>query len=105
MLIINGVNVFPSQIEEVLMKMPEVGTNYQIVIEKSGALDRLTIKTEVTPTIFSDDARVLGALRDRIKDQLKASIVIKPVVELHEPGVLPVSEGKAVRVIDIRTRI
>ncbi|HUV06892.1 MAG TPA: phenylacetate--CoA ligase [Spirochaetia bacterium] len=105
MLIINGVNVFPSQIEEVLMKMPEVGTNYQIVIEKKGALDQLTVKTEVTPRIFSDDSRVLNTLRTKIKDNLKASIAIGPVVELHEPGVLPVTEGKAVRVIDIRDRI
>lgn len=102
MLIINGVNVFPSQIEEVIMKMPEIGTNYQIALEKRGALDRITVKTEVGPGIFSDDARDLNALRDRIREHLKASISISPVVELHEPGVLPVSEGKAKRVVDLR---
>ncbi len=102
MLIINGVNVFPSQIEEIIMKMPEIGTNYQISLEKTGALDRLTVKTEVGPGIFSDDARDLNALRERIREHLKASISISPVVELHEPGVLPVSEGKAKRVVDLR---
>ncbi len=102
MLIINGVNVYPSQIEEILMKMPEVGTNYQIVISKNGALDHLVVKTEVTPAIFSDDARDLNALRRRIVDNLRAAIAIGGEVELHEPGMLPVSEGKAVRVIDTR---
>jgi phenylacetate-CoA ligase len=102
MLIINGVNVYPSQVEEVLMKMPEVGTNYQIVISKKGALDHLVIKTEVTSAIFSDDARDLNALRRRIVDNLRAAIAIGGDVELHEPGMLPVSEGKAVRVIDTR---
>jgi phenylacetate-CoA ligase len=102
MLIINGVNVFPSQIEEVIMKMPEIGTNYQIVVEKAGALDKLTVKTEVGPDIFSDDSRDLNAIKERIKHHLKASITISPLVELHEPGMLPVYEGKALRVIDSR---
>jgi phenylacetate-CoA ligase len=102
MLIINGVNVFPSQIEEVIMKLPEIGTNYQIVVEKAGALDRITVKTEVGAEIFSDDARDLNALRNRIREHLKASISIAPVVELHEPGFLPVHEGKAKRVFDDR---
>ena len=102
MLIINGVNVFPSQIEEVIMKLPEIGTNYQIVVEKAGALDRITVKTEVGAEIFSDDARDLNALRNRIREHLKASISIAPVVELHEPGILPVHEGKAKRVFDER---
>ncbi len=102
MLIINGVNVFPSQIEEVIMKLPEIGTNYQIVVEKAGALDRITVKTEVGAEIFSDDARDLNALTYRIREHLKASISISPVVELHEPGILPVHEGKAKRVFDER---
>lgn len=102
MLIINGVNVFPSQIEEVIMKMSEIGTNYRIVVRKEGTLDRLIVQTEVGPAIFSDDARDLNALRRRIIENLKASITISPTVELHEPGVLPVQEGKAIRVVDER---
>lgn len=102
MLIINGVNVFPSQIEEVIMRLPEIGTNYLIVVEKTGALDKLTVQTEVGAEIFSDDTRDLNAIRQRIKEHLKASISISPAVELHEPGILPVHEGKARRVLDHR---
>lgn len=102
MLIINGVNVFPSQIEEVIMKMPEVGTNYRILVKKEGVLDRLIVQTEVGPSIFSDDARDMNALKRRIIDNLRASITISPTVELHEPGILPVQEGKAIRVVDER---
>jgi phenylacetate-CoA ligase len=105
MLIINGINVFPSQIEEVIMAMPEVGNNYLILVEKEGALDRLTVKVEVGPGVFADDSRPLNALRDRIRARLQASISINPRVELHEPGVLPVSEGKAKRVVDERTKL
>jgi phenylacetate-CoA ligase len=104
MLIINGVNVFPSQIEEVIMGMKEVGNNYLIVVEKEGALDRLTVKTEIGPDIFMDDARPLNALRDKIKETLQVSISIAPRVELVESGSLPISEGKAVRVQDSRPK-
>jgi len=104
MLIINGVNVFPSQIEEVIMGMKEVGNNYLIVVEKDGALDRLTVKTEISAEIFMDDSRPLNALKDKIKETLQASISINPKVELHESGSLPVTEGKAVRVKDNRPK-
>ena len=104
MLIINGVNVFPSQIEEVIMGMKEVGNNYLIVVEKEGALDRLTVKTEVSSDTFMDDSRPLNALKERIKETLQASISISPRVELLESGSLPVSEGKAVRVKDSRPK-
>jgi phenylacetate-CoA ligase len=104
MLIINGVNVFPSQIEEAIMAIKEVGNNYLIVVEKEGALDRLTVKVEVGPNIFMDDSRPLNALKEKIRKIIQASITINPRVELHEPGALPVSEGKAVRVQDKRPR-
>jgi phenylacetate-CoA ligase len=104
MLIINGVNVFPSQIEEVIMAIKEVGNNYLIVVEKEGVLDKLTVKTEVGPDIFMDDARPLNALKERIRKTIQASITINPRVELHESGSLPVSEGKAVRVRDKRPK-
>ncbi|GHT83844.1 phenylacetate-coenzyme A ligase [Spirochaetia bacterium] len=104
MLIINGVNVFPSQIEEVIMAMKEVGNNYLIEIVKDGALDKLTVKTEVGPESFKDDSRPLNALKERIRKTLQASITINPRVELHESGSLPVSEGKAKRVYDMRPK-
>lgn len=102
MLIINGVNVFPSQIEEVLMKTLEVGTNYLIQLEKRGSLDRLVVKTEIDPRLFTGDPDALDDLRERISELLRSAILVKPVVELHEPGSLPVSEGKAQRVVDLR---
>jgi phenylacetate-CoA ligase len=104
MLIINGVNLFPSQIEEVIMGMKEVGNNYLIVVEKDGVLDRLTVKTEVRADIFMDDSRPLNALREKIRKTLQASITVNPKVELHESGSLPVSEGKAKRVQDNRPK-
>ncbi len=104
MLIINGVNVFPSQIEEKIMKIPEVATNYQIHVDKKGALDRLTVKVEIYPKLFLGEVSKLEALKHRIVEELKASITISPGVELHEPGSLPVFEGKAKRVVDERPK-
>jgi phenylacetate-CoA ligase len=104
MLIINGVNVFPSQIEEKVMKIPEVATNYQIHVDKKGALDRLTVKVEIYPKLFLGEVANLEALKHKIVDELRASIVISPLVELHEPGALPVFEGKAKRVVDERPK-
>ncbi len=104
MLIINGVNVFPSQIEEKIMKIPEVATNYQIHVDKKGALDRLTVKVEIYPKLFLGEVAKLEALKHKIVDELRASIVISPLVELHEPGALPVFEGKAKRVVDERPK-
>ena len=104
MLIINGVNIYPSQIEEAIMRLPEIGNNYQIVVEKVGALDKLTVKTEVNRRNFSDDARDLNSLKNRTVESLKSSIVITPLVEFHEPGMLPVQEGKAQRVFDMREK-
>jgi phenylacetate-CoA ligase len=102
MLIINGVNIFPSQIEEALLRTKGVGANYLIVVEKDGVLDRMTIKVEITPEMFADDTRVINALRERIRDELTALITIRPLVEIKQPGSLPVAEGKAKRVEDLR---
>jgi phenylacetate-CoA ligase len=105
MLIIGGVNVFPSQIEEVIMRIPEVGTNYQIYVSRDGSLDKLTVKVEIYQKMFTGDLKQLDALKGKIKDELRASIVLNPVVELHEPGALPVFEGKAQRVVDQRPKL
>jgi phenylacetate-CoA ligase len=105
MLIINGVNVYPSQIEAVIMKVPEVGNNYQIHLSKDGALDEIVVKVEIYSKMFKGDLGQIDRLRDRIREDLKASIIINPTVQLHEPGSLPVFEGKAKRVVDNRTKI
>ncbi len=105
MLIVNGVNVFPSQIEEVIMNIPEVGTNYQVQLEKEGALDKLIVKVEIYSKMFKGELAELDRLKGKIKDALRAAIVINAAVELHEPGSLPVFEGKAKRVIDLRPKL
>ncbi|ULQ58889.1 hypothetical protein K7I13_10155 [Brucepastera parasyntrophica] len=102
MLIINGANVFPSQIEEVLLRTKGVGANYFIIVTKEGVLDRLTVQVEITPEMFADDSRVINALRRRLENEIAALITINPVVEIKQPGSLPVSEGKAKRVEDRR---
>jgi phenylacetate-CoA ligase len=105
MLIINGVNIFPSQIEEVVMGIREAGNNYLIVVEKDGYMDRITVKTEVSPQIFKDDdARALNAIRENIRRALQNTITVNPRVELVESHSLPVSEGKAKRVLDTRPK-
>jgi phenylacetate-CoA ligase len=81
-----------------------VATNYQIHVEKKGALDRLTVQVEIYPKLFLGEVSKLEALRERIKEELRSSITITPVVELHEPGSLPVFEGKAKRVVDDRPK-
>jgi phenylacetate-CoA ligase len=105
MLIINGVNIFPSQIEDVIMKVPEVGTNYQIVVDKNGALDKLTVKTELYSKIFDGDFSLVSKIKLKLQAMLKDTILVNPSIELHEPGGLPVSEGKAKRVFDNRPKM
>jgi len=102
MMIVGGVNVFPSQIETVLMNVPEVGNNYQIVLERENGLDRLYIKVELYSKMFSGDLNELKKLKADIVERLRALIVVNPRIELLEPGALPPSMGKAVRVIDNR---
>ena len=105
MLIVNGVNVYPSQVESVIMKIPDVGNNYQIHVEKDGALDKLIVKVELYSKMFHGELSEIERLKTLIKENLRASIIINPAVELHEPGALPVFEGKAKRVVDNRPKI
>ncbi|MFW6137582.1 MAG: phenylacetate--CoA ligase family protein [Spirochaetota bacterium] len=104
MLIIKGVNLYPLQIEKVLMNIPQVGNNYLIEIDKTDYLDTLNIKVEVGPQIFHGEIGELEALKNRITQDLKNEILIAPRVVLVEPNSLPASEGKAVRVIDKRNK-
>jgi len=102
MLIIRGINVFPSQIEYVLMQTREVGKHFQLVVERDGALDKMTVRVEVSTEAFSDKINDMIALKNRIKDRLKHFLNINTEVELLEPGSLPRFEGKAKRIIDKR---
>jgi phenylacetate-CoA ligase len=102
MMIIKGVNIFPIQIEKRLMEIPGVGNNFVIILEREGYDDYMTVKVEVQNEVFTGDLRPLENLRKRIVDELKADILITPRVKLVEPGSIPATEGKAIRVIDNR---
>ncbi len=102
MLIIRGVNVFPSQIEHVLMSIEGVEPHYQIIIDKQGALDVMEVQVEVSEEIFSDEIKVLESLAKRIEQELKETLAVSCRVKLVEPRSIQRSEGKAKRVIDKR---
>lgn len=102
MLIIRGVNVFPSQIEGVLMSIPEIGGNYEIIVERVGHLDKLTINVEVKDVALLDNYAKLEDLVKRIKQKLKVVLQIDATVKLVEPQSLKRFEGKAKRVTDLR---
>lgn len=100
MIIIRGVNIFPQQVERVLMGIKAVAQNYQIVLE---AYDQMTVRVEISRDLFDGRVEHLVNLRNEITEKLRSEILVRPKVELLEPGTLPVSEGKSTRVIDKRT--
>lgn len=102
MIIVRGINVFPSQVEFALLSNPEVGNEFQIIVERKGALDDMMVKVELKPEAFTDNIIQLNALRERIEDRLKNLVNVSAEVELVEPGTLPRFEGKAKRVVDRR---
>ena len=104
MLIVRGVNVFPSQIETGLLAVDKVLPHYQIIVERTGDLDILEVKVEVTPEAFGDDIKSLELLRKRIGASIQHIINISVKVTLAEPNSLPRSEGKIKRVIDNRPK-
>ncbi|PTN36850.1 phenylacetate--CoA ligase family protein [Desulfonatronum sp. SC1] len=102
MIIIKGVNIFPMQVERVLMAIPEVGQNYLIVLERQGFLDQFKVQVEVKSEFFVEDMRELKKLQSKITDLLRDELLVTPKVELVEARSLPCSEGKALRVCDLR---
>ena len=102
MLIIRGINVFPSQIEYVLLSMPQLGNEFQIIVDRTGALDEMTVRVELKPEGFVDDMAKIEVLRDKIASKLRTTLMVNACIELVEPGTLPRFEGKAKRVIDKR---
>jgi phenylacetate-CoA ligase len=103
MLIIRGINVFPSQIEYALMAIPEVGQHFQIVVERKGALDDLLIRVELNKESFSDKITDLMQIRHNVENRLRSSLNVNVSVDLVEPGSLPRFEGKSKKVIDKRS--
>ena len=104
MLIVHGVNLFPSQVETALLSLPEVEPHYQIILTPTETLDLFEIKVELKPEAFSDNIRELEALRKRVFAAVKQIIGLSPKITLVEPGSLPRSEGKIKRVIDLRKK-
>ncbi|MFH0879365.1 MAG: phenylacetate--CoA ligase [Lentisphaerota bacterium] len=102
MLIIRGVNVFPSQIEGVLMEIEGIEPHYVIVVDKTGALDELEIKVEVSEKIFSDEIRKLESVRRKISEEIRSVLSVSAKITLVEPKTIERSLGKAKRVIDRR---
>jgi phenylacetate-CoA ligase len=99
MLIVRGVNIYPQQIERILMVQAGVGRNYLIELE---GLDEMTVKVELAEAGFTGRVEHLMKLQSQLAEKLRAEILVKPQVQLLPPGSLPVSEGKAKRVIDNR---
>ncbi|NMW20550.1 MAG: phenylacetate--CoA ligase [Chlorobiaceae bacterium] len=102
MLIIRGVNVFPSQVESVLLEMSETKPHYLIVVDRDNNLDRMEIQVEIEEAFFSDEVKELEGLRQRLKANIASTLGISAVIRLVEPGTIERSMGKAKRVIDKR---
>ena len=102
MLIIRGVNVFPSQIEEVLFSIDGISPHYQIILERAGALDSATILVEANANLFFDEMKKQRQFLDKINYELKTTLGLDVAVKLVEPHSIERSEGKAKRIIDKR---
>jgi phenylacetate-CoA ligase len=102
MLIIRGVNVFPSQIESVLLEFGETAPHYQLIVDKIGILDTLEVQVEMTSNLFSDEVRHIEVLEKKIRREIECTLGISCKVRLVEPKSIDRSEGKARRIIDKR---
>jgi phenylacetate-CoA ligase len=102
MLIIRGVNVFPSQVESVLAEIEGVEPHYQIVVDRRGALDDFELLVEVSAVLFADTVGALTQLKERIRARMESVLGLSPRIKLVEPRTLERTAGKARRVIDRR---
>jgi phenylacetate-CoA ligase len=102
MLIIRGVNVFPSQVESVLLQFDETAPHYQIILTSEHGLDQMEVQVEVTPRIFSDKVATMETLQRRLSNEMRQVLQTRVQVTLVAPSTIQRSEGKAKRVIDRR---
>ena len=105
MLVIRGINVFPSQIEHVLLKIPEVGNQFMVYIDRINHLDEMTVDVEINREYFSGELADLANLQKKVVKELRDALELRTTVKLVEPGSLPRFEGKAKRVIDRREAV
>ncbi|HYA47099.1 MAG TPA: phenylacetate--CoA ligase [Burkholderiales bacterium] len=103
MLIIRGVNVYPSQIEAVLVGLPDVAPYYQLVVERKGAMDHLTVEVEIGPGL-AGSANAYPVVAEQVRHHIKSMIGVSTEVVMKQPGEIPRSQGKAVRVRDLRPK-
>lgn len=102
MLIIRGVNVYPSQIEQVLVGIPGVAPHYQVMLSKRGSMDHVEVHVEVGPDVSFDEVKTLERLRSRVAAEIASALAVNITVKLVEPKSIQRSEGKAKRVVDLR---
>ncbi|MEG0875566.1 MAG: phenylacetate--CoA ligase [Oscillospiraceae bacterium] len=105
MLIIRGVNVFPSQIESVLMNVEGIAPFFQLIVEREGNLDKLTVLVELTEEMFTDEVRKLEAITKKVTEEIHSVLGIAAKVRLVEPKSIERFEGKAKRIIDKRSEV
>jgi len=102
MLIIRGINVFPSQVESVLLDIEEAAPHYMLIVDRAGNLDTLEIVVEMNENNFSDEVKVIAALENKIRKAVESTLNIAAKIRMVEPKSIERSEGKAKRVIDKR---
>ena len=102
MFVLRGVNIFPSEVERILMSLPEVERNYQILLDREEGLDNMRVRVEIKKRFFRGSLQDLERLQNKIKAKLKRELTVTPQVELVEPATLPRTTGKAKRLIDKR---
>ena len=102
MLIIRGVNVFPSQVESVLLQLGNTAPYYQLIVDRIDNTDTLEIQVEISPEMFSDTVKSLEDQEKIIKNAIDSTLGISAKIRLVEPKTIQRTEGKAVRVIDRR---
>jgi len=104
MFIIKGCNVFPMQVEGILMKLPEVGDDYRIILQTIEDQDEMIVEVEVKKDWFRGDLTLLDRLQKHITHLIRDEVLVRPLIRLVEPGSIPKAEGKAVRVLDQRRK-
>ena len=104
MLIIRGVNVYPSQIEAALVGMPDIAPHYQLVVSRRGNMDELTVEVEAAPSL-RPSADAYQRLAGQVRYQIKSMVGVTTDVLVKKPGEVPRSQGKAVRVRDERPKL
>jgi phenylacetate-CoA ligase len=103
MLIVRGINVFPSQIEDVLMSMPEIGDYFQVVVDrKSHGLDELTIQVEMKDEAFTGELQDLARMQRKVEERLKSVLNVRSKIDLVEKGTIPRTAGKSKKIVDLR---